>query len=182
MTSKPAQHLTKVALIAAIYTSLSLVLAPLSFGNIQVRIAEALTILAIFSPIGITGVTLGCFITNLIGVLTGVNPLGFLDVFVGTAATLLAGLLSYHLREVRVQHFPLVSFLMPILLNALLIGLELSWVLVPNFTWAIFALFAFEVGVGQTLAVFGLGLPLYQFFKKRPKLLSALDFESASPS
>ena len=55
---------TKVAMIAAVYTVVSLVLAPISYGNIQVRIAEALTLLPLIYEPGIWGVTLGCFLTT----------------------------------------------------------------------------------------------------------------------
>ena len=68
---------TKVAMIAAVYTVVSLVLAPISYGNIQVRIAEALTLLPLIYEPGIWGVTLGCFLTNLFGVMLGVNPTGY---------------------------------------------------------------------------------------------------------
>jgi uncharacterized membrane protein len=172
MQKSNVQRWTKVAMLAAIYTALSLALAPLSFANLQVRVAEALTVLAILNPIAIYGVTLGCFITNLFGVLMGVNPLGFLDVVVGTLATLIAGLLSYRLRFVRLKGFPLVSFLMPVLVNALMIGAELTWVFAPAFTLSYFAIFAAEVGLGQAIAVFGFGWPLYRLFLKHPTLLS----------
>ena len=79
-------------MIAAIYTALSLALAPFSYGNIQVRIAEALTLLPLIYQPAIWGVTLGCFLTNLIGAIMGFNPTGMIDAVIGTAATLLAAL------------------------------------------------------------------------------------------
>ena len=89
----------KTAMIAAIYTVVSLVLAPFSFGNIQVRMAEALTILPLIYEPSIWGVTLGCFLTNLIGAAMGVNPTGMLDAVVGTLATFLAAWCTYRLRS-----------------------------------------------------------------------------------
>jgi uncharacterized membrane protein len=64
----------RVAMIAAVYTVVSLFLAPFSFSNIQVRIAEALTLLPLIYKPSIAGLTIGCFLTNLIGAITGVNP------------------------------------------------------------------------------------------------------------
>ena len=69
--------LTRVGMIAAIYTVVSLVLAPFTYGNVQVRIAEALTLLPLIYKPSIWGVTLGCFLTNLIGAMLGINPTGF---------------------------------------------------------------------------------------------------------
>ena len=71
--------LTRVALIAAVYTAVSLAIAPYAFGNIQVRISEALTLLPLIYQPSIWGITLGCFLTNLIGAMMGVNPPGYLD-------------------------------------------------------------------------------------------------------
>jgi uncharacterized membrane protein len=161
----------RIAMIAAIYTALSLALAPFSFGNIQVRVSEALTVLAIFSPLAIFGLSLGCFITNFLGVILGFNPLGLLDVFVGTLATFIAAVLSYRFRDLRIKGFPFLSFLMPVLINALFIGFELTLVFAPALDFRYFLIFAFEVGLGQTLAVFGLGSAVYHLFKRHAQIL-----------
>ena len=160
------KRMTRIALIAAIYTVVSLVLAPLSFGNIQVRIAEALTILPVLFFDGIFGVTIGCFLTNLFGAMMGVNILGFLDVVFGTAATLIAALLSYFLRNKQIKGMPYLSMLPPILVNGVVIGLELTYALAPTFTWTYFLIFAAEVAVGQTIAVTVLGIPLFNYFRR----------------
>lgn len=157
----------KIALIAAIYSTVSLVLAPFSFGNIQVRVAEGLSLLPILSPLGILGITLGCFITNFIGVLMGVNILGFMDVFIGTFATLVASILSYKFRHITIKGFPLLSTLMPIIINAVIIGLELTYAFAPELNLNYFSLFAFEVGLGQFIAVYFIGLPILNALKKR---------------
>lgn len=159
--------LVKIALIAALYSAVSLTLAPFSFGNIQVRVAEGLTLLALISPLAIFGLTLGCFITNFIGVLMGANILGMMDVFIGSIATLIAAILTYKLRNIKIKGFPLIASLMPIVINALIIGAELAYVFAPEFTFYYFAIFAFEVGVGQTIAVYGIGLPILNALKKR---------------
>lgn len=157
----------KVALIAALYSTVSLVLAPFSFGNIQVRVAEGLTLLPLLSPLPILGLTLGCFITNFIGVIMGVNILGMMDVFIGTFATLIAALLTYYFRNIKIKEFPLLSTLMPVVINAIIIGAELAYVFAPEFTLSYFLIFALEVGIGQFIAVYLVGLPILNALKKR---------------
>jgi len=164
--------LVKIAMIAALYSTVSLVLAPFSFGNIQVRVAEGLTLLPLISPLAIFGLTLGCFITNFVGVIMGANILGMMDVFIGTFATLLAALLTYKLRNITIKGFPFLSSLMPIVINAVIIGAELAYVFAPEFTFAYFAIFALEVGIGQTIAVYGIGLPILSALKKRSNLIN----------
>lgn len=150
------------AMIAAIYATISLVLAPFSFGNIQVRISEALTLLPIIMPVSIVGVTLGCFITNLVGVFMGANILGVLDIFVGTLATYLAAILTYKCRNIKIKGIPVLSISFPIIINALFIGLELAYAIDKSLFW----IFAFEVGMGQLIACTILGIPLLKLMEK----------------
>ena len=88
--------LVRCAVIAAVYVVVCLVLAPFSYGAIQVRVAEALCLLPVFGAEYIVGVTLGCFLANLLGSTV-------IDVVFGTLATLLACLLTYKLRDIRVK-------------------------------------------------------------------------------
>ncbi len=164
--------LVKIAMIAALYSTVSLVLAPFSFGNIQVRVAEGLTLLPLISPLAIFGLTLGCFITNFVGVIMGANILGMMDVFIGTFATLIAALLTYKLRNITIKGFPFLSSLMPIVINAVIIGAELAYVFAPEFTFSYFAIFALEVAIGQTIAVYIVGLPILSALKKRINLIN----------
>ena len=85
-------QLTYAAIIAASYVALTLVLAPFSFGPMQVRVAEALTILPLFTPAAIPGLTIGCLIANLMGGAV------ILDVIFGSLATLIGAALGYLLR------------------------------------------------------------------------------------
>ena len=116
----------RIAMIAAVYTVVSLALAPISYGNIQVRIAEALTILPLLYKPSIYGVTLGCFLTNLLGAFMGVNPTGFIDAIIGTLATFLAAECTYMLKDKTVKGFPLWSVLMPVIFNFFFVGAELA--------------------------------------------------------
>jgi uncharacterized membrane protein len=147
-------------MIAALYTALCLALSPISYGMVQVRVAEALTLLPVFSPIAIWGVTLGCALSNLAGFMTGANILGFLDVFFGTAATLAAAIASYRLRNVKTLGLPVLSAIPPVVLNAVVIGAELTVLETGGFTPAVFAVNALYIAAGQAISCIALGLPL----------------------
>lgn len=121
-----------IAMIAAVYTVLTLVLAPLSYGNLQVRVSEALTMLPLVYQPSIFGVTLGCFLANLIGAMAGVNPTGYIDAIIGTIATFGAAYCTWKLRNVRVGKLPLLSMLMPVIWNFVFVGAELGYLFMPN--------------------------------------------------
>ena len=87
--------ITQGAIIAALYVVLTLVFAPISFGPVQVRIAEALCILPIFPPAAIPGLFIGCLIANFVG--GGI----IIDVIFGSIATLIGAVLGYMLRNNR---------------------------------------------------------------------------------
>ena len=77
------------AVTAALYTALTLIAAPISFGNIQFRISEALCILPYFFPQAIPGLFIGCIFSNLFG------GMGIFDIVFGSLATLLAAIFTY---------------------------------------------------------------------------------------
>ena len=119
------RHLAHAALIAAIYavlTHLQNLLLPNSASfAIQLRLSEALCVLALFSPSAISGLTVGCLLFNL--TFAAALPLDWLA---GSAATLIATAAIYILRNFRIRGYPLLSMLMPALSNALLVGWEFS--------------------------------------------------------
>ena len=90
-----ALYIAQSAIIAAMYVALTLVFAPISYGAIQVRISEMLTILPMFTPAAIPGLFLGCLIANLIG--------GAIiwDIIFGSIATLIGAVFGYLLRKNR---------------------------------------------------------------------------------
>ncbi len=151
-------------MIAALYTAVSLALAPLTFGVVQMRISEALGLLAVLSPVGIWGVTLGCLISNAVGVLLGVTMPP--DIVFGTLATLIASLLSYRLRNIRIRNIPFWSAVPPILVNAAIIGLELTYFFSGGFTMKILLINAVSVGIGQIVPCAVLGLLLVYTLEK----------------
>ncbi len=149
-------HMVQVAMIAAMYAVLTLILPVASFGTVQCRFSEALTGLPVVSRRAIAGLTLGCAIANAIGVAMGANIAGVWDILIGSAATFLAAWLSYACRRVRIKHVPWLSLLWPVIINALLIGGELTVVTLGAFEWGAFALMAGQVALGEWIpSVFG---------------------------
>ncbi len=154
------------ALIAAIYAALSLALAPFSFGEVQLRVSEALTILPVFSAACIPGVTVGCAIANVLGVLMGMNTLGFIDVIVGTAATFVSALLTRPLRNIKWFGLPIAATLRPVIINAAAVGAELCFVISGGFSLKVFLPLAGAIAVGQLLSCTVVGLILYKSLER----------------
>ena len=165
------QKMVRAAAIAAVYVALCLVLAPLSFGPVQVRFAEALTLLPVLCPEAVVGVTVGCLLANMLASAP-------VDMVVGTLATLAAALLTRRLRGVRwkrlpgvLSELPLAASLPPVLINAVAVGTELTFLYFPR--PAAPALYLFNmasVGAGQLISCCGLGLLLVWAIQKSPAL------------
>lgn len=160
MKQQKLRGVITAAVIAAAYAALSLALAPLSFGQIQIRAAEAFTLLPIYSPYAVWGVTLGCAITNAAGVATGANFLGIIDVFAGTAASLVSALLTARLGSSRLHGLPIAASLPPVFINALVIGAEWCYVTTGQILTPAFFLYFGLIAAGQFAACSGLGLLL----------------------
>ena len=75
-----ASVISRQAMIAAIYTVVSVCLSAITYGPVQIRISESLTLLPVFAFGNVWGVTIGCFLTNLIGFFTGAKPPEVTDV------------------------------------------------------------------------------------------------------
>lgn len=146
MKENKVVFLTQAALIAAVYVVLCVVFAPISYGEVQVRVAEALVILPFFTPAAIPGLFVGCFLSNLIGGSI------ILDVVCGSLATLLGAVGSYYLRKSKI----LVLF-PPIVANSLIVPFVLRYgygVPLP------IPFMMLTVGIGEVIAVAGLGSAL----------------------
>ena len=124
------------ALLAALYAALTLLLAPISYGNIQCRISEAMTVLPILIPQAIPGLFVGCLIANLY---TGMAT----DIIFGSLATLIAAVGTFLLRKK-----PLAAAACPVIANAVIVGLVLT--VSYGLPWYITML---EVGAGEVVAV-----------------------------
>ena len=163
--SQQIRFLTTAGVVAGLYTALTLLLAPFSFGIVQCRVSEALTILAVYHPAAVAGLTVGCALSNFVGLAMGANTAGALDILLGTLATGLAAWLSHLLRNVRWGGLPVLSTLPPVVFNALIIGAELTVVLGPR-NLPTLLMWMGSVAVGQVIACVGGGLILAYSFQK----------------
>lgn len=162
------RRLTQTAMIAALYAAITFAAFYISFGAVQYRISEALTVLPVFTPVAVPGLSIGCMLANLVGFFIGVNPLGWLDAIVGTAATLLAALATRWIgnRTKGIGRY-LLAPLPPVLLNAVIVGAELAFVFTPDAFWAGYLSMAVPVLIGQAVVCYGLGVPLMLLLQRR---------------
>lgn len=144
------KKIVRCALIAAVYVAACLALPFLSYGAVQIRFAEALTLLPVLMPEAVPALVLGCFLANLIGVFMGTTLLP--DVVFGTLASLLAALLTRRLAGVRFRGLPVAAAVPPVLFNAVIVGAELTWLFYPEFTLPLFGFNALTVGLGEAAA------------------------------
>jgi len=151
------RQLTAAALIAAVYAALSIALAPFSFGEVQCRVSEALTILPVYTTAAIPGLTLGCVIANIFGMVSGSSILGFTDVVLGSAATLVSAFLTRKLREKRWFGARIPATLPPVIINAVVVGGELCYAVTGSVFSGELGLFVLFVGIGQLCACTVLG-------------------------
>ena len=149
------RYLCYAAIIAALYVALTLISGALGLasGAIQVRISEALCVLPFFTPAAIPGVTIGCFIYNLIFV---GNPL---DIIFGTLATLIGAVGTYLLRR-----YKWVAPLPPVLSNAIIVPFVLAYGYDVEQAIPFMML---TVGVGEIISIYVLGMLLYTALYKR---------------
>lgn len=148
------RQLCLCAVVAALYAAITIAAAPLSYGLSQFRLSEALVVLCVFEPYLGIGITLGCFLANLFSTVTA------LDLVIGTLATALACL--WTVRCKRTWLIPLPN----ILVNAVLVGGMLAAVLFPNQLLTGFLLAFLQVGFGEAVVMYGLGLPLLLFARR----------------
>lgn len=162
MNKKKTVFVVEAAVIAALYAGLTYAasLLNLAYGGIQFRFSEALTILATLSPAAIPGLAIGCFLGNI------TSPYGLVDIICGTLATLIAAVLSYWTRNVKFKDLPLLSAIFPVLTNAIIIGLEITLFMPEGFKMQAFLISALQVGLGELVICYGLGIPLYKVIKK----------------
>ncbi len=149
-------------MIAAIYTVLTLLAATmnLAYGPVQFRFSEALTILPMFTPAAVPGLTIGCLLSNIF------SGYGAADMIFGTLATLLAAISTRMLRTVRIKDIPWLAPLPPVLFNAVIIRGGNRVFAPEGFLWTGFAASALSVGLGELAVCYVLGLPLAIFLER----------------
>ena len=165
MKNLSVRRLVRCAVIAAVYVVVCLVLAPFSYGAVQVRVAEALCLLPVFGAEYIVGVTLGCFLENLLGYTV-------VDVVFGTLATLLACIVTYKLRDIRVKGLAIPASLPPVVFNMIIVGaFEITFFFSDGAPTAMLAVFnAVTVGIGELISCTILGVALVKLIESNAGL------------
>ena len=159
--NKHTRYLVHGAVIAALYAVLThmqnLLLPGSATWAIQMRMSEALCVLAFFTPAAIPGLSLGCLVFNL--TFAAALPLDFV---IGTAATALAAGGMWLTRSWTVKGYPLLGMLLPALTNAVLVGWELTVYIGGGF-W----LNALYVAIGEAAVLLSLGTLVYCVLQKQ---------------
>lgn len=155
--------ITAAAITGAAYAVLTVAFAPISYGAVQFRLSEVLCILPYFIPGTAYGLFVGCALANI---MTG----NILDIVFGSLATLIAGLLTaYFGRHRELRGSRVFACLMPVIVNALVVG----WIITAAYNGmnvfehpGIFALNAGQIALGEGAVLLLLGLPLMHYLPR----------------
>lgn len=152
MKNNLTKRLTRTAIIAAIYAVVTLAIAPFAYSNVQFRVSEILVLLAVFDPLYIGGLTLGCLIANLLG------PNGPMDVIFGTLATFIS-VYAIYLTGKFIKNYKtklLIASIWPTIFNGLIIG----WMLNKLYGLPLILSMS-EVALGELVVITFVGVPLF---------------------
>lgn len=149
------KSMVRSALVAALYVSITALFLPFSSGLMQVRVSEALYVLAYFTPAAVTGLFIGCVISNII------SGAPFLDVLLGSAATLAGAWFACFVRRRGLSK--VLSPLAGVVVNAFVVGGLLCWLYDVGTPYFVCVLY---VAAGQFIACYLLGIPLLYALSK----------------
>ncbi len=146
---RTTRYIAEAALIAAMYAVLTIAFAPISYGQVQLRVSEVLTVLPFFTPAAVPGLFVGCVVANIYG---GQGPI---DIIFGSLATLIAAYLTYKAPKRWLAPLP------PVIVNGVIIGFVLYYV-----TQAPLFITMGWVALGEAIACYALGYPLLTLLDK----------------
>jgi len=138
------RFMAEAGIIAALYFALTMAVAPISYGQLQMRVSEALCVLPFFTPAAVPGLFIGCLLANIF------SFLGIFDIVFGSLATLIAALITYYIKNKWLLPFPSV------VVNAFVVGALLYYLAELPFWISVL-----YVGIGQAIACYVLGMPLF---------------------
>lgn len=165
-----AKALCRSGVIAALYVALTVSFGSLSFlGGLQVRPSEGLCMLPLIYPEAVLALTVGCFISNLF------SPFAVFDVTLGVGATLLAAICTRLIGKAIANSkktLPLkivLGGLFPVLFNAAIVPLIVFFgsAGTGEITVAAYFAMAWEVGLGEAVWVYAVGMPLILFCNRQ---------------
>ena len=158
MKNKNLLFMTQAAMIAAIYVALTYLFAPISFSEIQIRIAEALTILPVFTPAAVPGLFIGCLIGNTVS--GALLP----DIICDSLATLIGAFFTWKLRNAH----PFLAPVPPIVANTLVVPFVLKYAYLVDLPIPLMML---TVCIGEVLSCGVLGLIFYYALRPHKELI-----------
>ena len=145
-----ATKLSRGALIGALYAVLTISLAPISYGPVQFRVSEALTLLPFYLPEAIPGLFAGCVFANFFG------GYGLPDMVFGSLATLIAAILTRKSGNIW------LAALWPVVSNMIIIGVMLHVLIcVPLVATCLYVAF------GEAGTCYVVGVPLMKILERR---------------
>lgn len=155
------------AVVAALYVALTCAQEALLPGTtsmaVQFRLSEALTMLSVFTPYAIPGLTVGCLLANIVS--AGALPI---DMIMGTMASFLAAVCIYRTRSITFKGMPLLSALMPAIFNGVIIGAEIEIFFIEGpFNFLSFMTQTSFVALGELGVCFTVGLLLVKTIKNK---------------
>lgn len=164
-SKKSVDFIVRTAIVAALYAVLTFALAPISYGMIQFRLSEVMTLLAFINPVYIVGLTLGTLIANM------ASQLGMMDMVFGTLATFISVFLVSRTKNIW------LASLWPSIVNGVIIGIMIYYLgFVPE-GFGVIAAIGF-VFIGEFVVVTLIGVPLYkQLIMKQERLIRVLKGE-----
>jgi len=146
-----------LSMVAAIYVILTVGLSPLSYGDIQFRLSEALMLLIVYKRRYAISLILGCFVANLF------SPVGWVDILFGTLATVVASIPMMFIKKLE------LSSLFPSIANGVIVGLELAIVYDLPIAFTMFTVF-----IGEFVVVSLIGIPLFRFLEKNDGFMETI--------
>ena len=148
--AKKSLYLARAGIVSALYVLITFVFYPISYGPIQVRISEALTILPLFFTDSVVGLTIGCFIGNILG------GYGVLDVVFGTLATLISAiftrLIAKRIKNVHLKF--IIGGIFPVIINAIIVPFA---ILAVTEIKSLYFITALQIFLGQLISVYIVG-------------------------
>ena len=165
LNTRYVRRIAFAGVIAALYAALTIALGGVAFGPVQFRVAEALCILPFFFPSSVWGIFLGCIIANMF------SPYQ-LDIIVGPLASLIAALCTLRIGRTGKTSVSIkaLACLPPVLVNAVVIGALIAFYMTglgdSGAFLAAFYINCLQVGFGQLVVLYALGLPLMVYLPK----------------
>lgn len=158
ITRKSASYIARCGIIASLYVAFTFVFAPISFGPVQFRLAEALTVLPILFPEAVPALAVGCAIANI------ASSFGWIDIVFGTLATLIAAIVTSRMKRLYLSPIPAV------VANALIVGAVITYfetgALFGDIQLGVYLMNVGSLALSEALVCWGVGVPVLYALRK----------------